>query len=345
MITCPFCDTICEPWQVYCHDCGQSVSSFEVPMIQSDIAPGTDLIKAYRQWMRRGKLAMKSASFDEAQACFAEAMKRVHGLEKYRIEEIQARRKLAEAFLRLAKLEEALEQLVRANSLCGSNRHRAQIQESIDQITAKLFGETGGEKLLRAPREMEYMTVPLHCGACNRLLSESEVYKFRAGTADEVVCACTFRGIPLTAGEQLTRNDDLFATAFPLKKFNKAKLIEAAQMTVPGGRKKKTAFWLALLTGAFGGHKFYLGDTGAGYMYAALCWTFIPLLVSIYEAIHIIQMSRVSFNLAYNIEEVLKRMPLDSDAEEAGQSGVFSMVIASRSEDPLEDEWSSEDEH
>ncbi|MBX9695251.1 MAG: TM2 domain-containing protein [Cyanobacteria bacterium] len=115
-------------------------------------------------------------------------------------------------------------------------------------------------------------------------------------------------------------------------------------MTVPGGRNKKTAFWLALFLGAFGVHKFYLGDAGAGYVYLALCWTFVPLLVSIYEAIHIIQMSRVSFNLAYNIEAVLKRLPQDYEPEEIGQSGVFSMVISSQGEDQLEDEWSSEDE-
>lgn len=344
MISCPFCDTVCEPWQVYCHDCGQSVSSFEVPIIASDIAPGTDLIKAFRQWMKRGKQAIRNGFYDEAHASFAEALKRVHGLERYRNEEIHAREKLSDALQRLGKLDSAIEQLVKAGAICEHKKHKEYLQDKVAELSKQLGGGTQDRKTdgnLRIPKLVEYMTAPLHCAACMRLLPESEVYRFRSGQAEHVVCACSYRGTPLTLGDNEETPKDLFG-AEPPQSIPKAKLIEAAQMPVEKGRNRTTAFWLAITLGAFGAHKFYLGNKMAGYCYAVMFWTLIPWLVSLYEAIHIFQMSRVAFNLAYNIEEVIKRLPKD-DLSESELSGVFSMVVVEQT-DNLRDEWSSEDE-
>jgi TM2 domain-containing membrane protein YozV len=48
-------------------------------------------------------------------------------------------------------------------------------------------------------------------------------------------------------------------------------------------KSRTTAIVLALLTGGIGGHRFYLGDIKKGALYLAFFWTFIPLLVSIYD--------------------------------------------------------------
>lgn len=45
-----------------------------------------------------------------------------------------------------------------------------------------------------------------------------------------------------------------------------------------------TAVVLALLLGAFGAHKFYLGQTGMGILYLVFFWTYIPGIVGFIEA-------------------------------------------------------------
>ena len=57
---------------------------------------------------------------------------------------------------------------------------------------------------------------------------------------------------------------------------------------------------LALLTGAVGGHKFYLGKIGQGIFYLLFCWTFIPAIIGIIEGIGYLCMSDESFNKKYN---------------------------------------------
>lgn len=41
------------------------------------------------------------------------------------------------------------------------------------------------------------------------------------------------------------------------------------------------AFLLCLFLGGFGGHKFYLDQSGKGVIYLLLCWTFIPGLLAL----------------------------------------------------------------
>ncbi|HOU25053.1 MAG TPA: TM2 domain-containing protein [Anaerolineae bacterium] len=45
-----------------------------------------------------------------------------------------------------------------------------------------------------------------------------------------------------------------------------------------------TAVVLALLFGGIGLHKFYLGQTGLGILYLLFSWTFVPAIVSFFEA-------------------------------------------------------------
>lgn len=50
-------------------------------------------------------------------------------------------------------------------------------------------------------------------------------------------------------------------------------------------KSKGTAIALAILLGGLGAHKFYLGKNGIGVVYVLLCWTFLPLFISLLEAI------------------------------------------------------------
>ncbi len=61
-----------------------------------------------------------------------------------------------------------------------------------------------------------------------------------------------------------------------------------------------------------------------------------------YEAVHIAQMSRVSFNLVYNIEEIVRRLPADVEGEGGGDT--FNMEVSEEDPEDLVDTWSAGDE-
>ncbi len=71
-------------------------------------------------------------------------------------------------------------------------------------------------------------------------------------------------------------------------------------------KKNTTAILLALFTGFFGGHRFYLGQTGLGVLYLLFSWTFIPLGLSILDALVFIFQSPETFNSKYNSNTVSK---------------------------------------
>ena len=78
----------------------------------------------------------------------------------------------------------------------------------------------------------------------------------------------------------------------------------APQKTTPAhsgteGKSKITAAVLAFFLGAFGGHKFYLGQIGLGFLYLIFCWTFIPGIVAFIEGIYFLTMSDEAFARKY----------------------------------------------
>lgn len=50
-------------------------------------------------------------------------------------------------------------------------------------------------------------------------------------------------------------------------------------------KSKTTAGILAILLGAFGIHKFYLGRWGWGIIYLVFCWTYIPAIIGFIEGV------------------------------------------------------------
>jgi len=52
------------------------------------------------------------------------------------------------------------------------------------------------------------------------------------------------------------------------------------------GLKSKVAFvLLALFLGGLGIHRMYIGDVGLGILYLLFCWTGIPLVIAMVEAL------------------------------------------------------------
>ncbi len=75
-------------------------------------------------------------------------------------------------------------------------------------------------------------------------------------------------------------------------------------------KKKKSVLGgvlLAILVGAYGGHKFYLGQIKLGLLYLAFFWTFIPFLIALYEAINMGKIIRNhNYKIALDISKKIK---------------------------------------
>lgn len=66
-------------------------------------------------------------------------------------------------------------------------------------------------------------------------------------------------------------------------------------------KKDKTlAGILAFFGGAFGIHHFYLGNGGTGLLYLLFCWTFIPYIAAIVDAIQLLTRPQAEFDRKYN---------------------------------------------
>jgi len=66
-----------------------------------------------------------------------------------------------------------------------------------------------------------------------------------------------------------------------------------------GAKSRVMAVVLALLLGGLGAHKFYLGRVAAGVLYLLFCWTFLPSLIALIEAIVYVTMTDEAFAEKY----------------------------------------------
>lgn len=73
-------------------------------------------------------------------------------------------------------------------------------------------------------------------------------------------------------------------------------------------RTKSTAAILAIFLGGVGFHKFYLGQIGRGIFYLLFCWTFIPAIISFFEAISFLTYSQEAWDKKYNPNNINEKM-------------------------------------
>lgn len=64
-------------------------------------------------------------------------------------------------------------------------------------------------------------------------------------------------------------------------------------------KSRTVAIVLAIFLGGLGAHKFYLGKPGLGILYLVFCWTFIPAVVALIEAIIYLTKSDAEFAAKY----------------------------------------------
>jgi TM2 domain-containing membrane protein YozV len=67
-----------------------------------------------------------------------------------------------------------------------------------------------------------------------------------------------------------------------------------------GNRSRTTAGVLAIFFGAFGVHKFYLGQPILGLLYLLTSWTFIPMIVGFVEGLVYLTSNEQAFDTRYN---------------------------------------------
>ncbi len=65
-------------------------------------------------------------------------------------------------------------------------------------------------------------------------------------------------------------------------------------------KNKTTAALLAFFLGGVGVHRFYLGQTGLGFVYLIFCWTFIPAIIAVIDFIIFLTMDEGQFNIKFN---------------------------------------------
>lgn len=73
----------------------------------------------------------------------------------------------------------------------------------------------------------------------------------------------------------------------------------AASTLAPNGKSRIATALLAFFLGAFGVHKFYLGQIGRGFLYLLFFWTAIPAIIAFVEFIIFLVMSDEEFVAKY----------------------------------------------
>lgn len=325
MKSCPECQAELETFEIACHKCGQVISSQGAIHI-SDIAPSKDeLSESYQSWMRRSRECIEANSLEEASNALREAIKRSRVLEDPLEKEIEARKMLAEVLEKLGKAPEAADQyriIAQETSSTALREHWLKKSQDLLASSSLAFDELFKREEFRLLLDEEVRYVPLYCKGCKRLLAEAEVYGFRRGLSPVVRCWCGTEERPLAKED--ARHAAAVSAGLSMSSTQRARAIQIAGTDLEAGKKKSSAFLIALLLGWCGGHKFYLGESMSGWIYFFWFWTLVPLLLSLYEALTLAQMSLVSFNMTYNLDVILAIIIPDETVTEA-KIDVFSL--------------------
>lgn len=349
---CPQCGTRLESWQMSCHSCGQRFDDRQPPPAVQEPSSSEQIFSSFSDWLNKGKQAYAAQEFGEAQSCLNEALLRTKGLKNSRELEVEVRKTLAKALQKQDKRAEAAQQYLALAKLLGpQNSKYEERARQLAESSVDLMAQVGTEASFRRPTGKERKLVPLYCGSCKQLLAQAEVYGFRIGKTTTVRCFCG------KEGEPLVRCDEKHLRALkaePELRKEKAQLLDAACNSVAGKRRREKAIAAALLFGFVGGQRFYLGDyfygafyalwfaaawllvfihTGSGFDKGACALSFLPWLAALIEAASLARMSRMNFNLRYNIEELVSRLPEERQLEPTA-TAVFSMEAGEEPGDP-----------
>lgn len=65
-------------------------------------------------------------------------------------------------------------------------------------------------------------------------------------------------------------------------------------------KSRTISIGLSLVFGGLGAHKFYLEKPGAGFLYLMFCWSGIPSIIGIFDAVKYIRMDEEEFQRRYH---------------------------------------------
>ena len=332
MKSCLECKASLEPFELTCHKCGKPVSN-ESALAISDIAPSREeLNESFQSWLNRGKECLACNNLEEACNALREAIKRSRVLDEPQDNEIESRKLLAEALEKLGKAPEAADQyriIAQEASSPPLREHWLKKSQDLLASTTVSFDEFFKKEEFRPLLNEEVRYVPLYCGGCHRLLAEAEVYGFRRGLGSEVRCWCGTNARPVAKLDG--RHQTAFQTGKAVSSGQRARAIQIAGKELPNAKTRSTACFLAVATGWCGGHKFYLGERVAGWIYLFWFWTLVPFLLSLYEALVLSQMSLVTFNMMYNLDIILAQIIPEEQAS-AAKLDVFSLDLGEQEE-------------
>lgn len=328
MQACPQCRNQLEPWEVSCHHCGRLVSLQAVPVVNQASPAGGQIEASYKSWLGKGEAALSNRDFETASVSFQEALRRLSALPNVKEPEIKVRTLLAAALEGAGKLAEASEQYKLASEKTPDGARRRRLLDKLTRLSDRAMVDQYMMFSDKALDGFELKVMPLYCASCKRRLSEADLFQFRKGLMDGIRCPCGFQGRPLF---RLNVEQGQIGRRERIRQGQKEKLIAAASARLPGGRRRSIAIFLAVFFGGIGGHKFYLGESGAGIWSIVLCWSFLPWLLALFEAVHLAAMSPATFNLTYNIDLLLERIPPPAKTPSPSRSDIFSMETG---EDP-----------
>jgi len=360
MLACDTCQSPIEPFEVKCHHCGVDLETEPALTVPEDMVAEPVLAEAYQSWLGKGAQALKQKDYGQASVCFAEALKRAHGLKNAQSEEFLVRRKLASTLEKLDKLEEASEQYQLLVEMAPTDDIKAKLETKLTSLSKNANQEIPAiaDNSFYPISGQEHKHVPLYCPQCKRLLAEAEIYTFR-NSKTIVTFLCGHSGEPLVKHDRLYQSRLKEADEQTLR----ANLVtKIASRKIIRGKSKTTASLLAVVLGCLGMHRFYLEERGAGYLFLSwfsiffivavsltahtstnpsispwfvgLAWflAIIPCLIALVEAVQLIQMDDIAFNLAYNLDLVLSSIP-PMPTKSNSHMDVFSMEISDEPDD------------
>jgi TM2 domain-containing membrane protein YozV len=311
-------------------------------VVAESFAADKDVEESLSSWLDEGKQALSGQDFGRAAVDFQEALKRCLALKQAPAQELIIRFHLAEALEGLVKITEACEQYRLVIKLTNDADLAKQCQEKVSEYEHWLAEEAlATSNAYKQARLIDISYAPLYCAKCKRLFTAGEVYGLRRQLATDATnmalpCYCGFTGKPLIKEDHKHKHAlDLAGKANGKRRA----IIACANRNFAGGKKQLVAACLAVFLGGFGVHRFYLGERAEGLLYLLFCWTLIPWFIAVFEAMDIINLSPVSFNLTYNVELVLANLPVE-DSPQASHADVFSMEITEDPEDFI-DEFST----
>lgn len=80
---------------------------------------------------------------------------------------------------------------------------------------------------------------------------------------------------------------------------DRAKTCPSCGVPINGTKSRPLAIVAALFLGGIGIHKFYLNKPGQGFLYILFCWTFVPAVIALVEALNFLFMSNSTFQAKY----------------------------------------------